>query len=81
MSYTSVERIVELPLDRLPINWSNVTQEALNEFQQYLEQSTEQQLSELEQDRRTVQSQIGKILVDTEAEHDGVSVSGDLLEQ
>jgi hypothetical protein len=93
MSYTSVERIVELPLDRLPINWSNVSEEALAELQQYLEQSAQQQLSDLEEDRRTVQRQIGKTLVHTEQavqplinasrlqEQDGISQHRTVLEQ
>jgi hypothetical protein len=81
MAYTSVEHITEMPLDRLPIDWSKVNEEAVAELQQYLEQSTQQQLKDLEEDRRAVQSQIRKSLEQVETQADGVPQHRDLSQQ
>jgi hypothetical protein len=80
MSYTSVEHISELPLNRLPIDWSKVSGEAMAELQQHLEQSTQQQLADLEEDRQAVQSEIRKSMQQAEQTY-GVPKHRDLLEQ
>jgi C4-dicarboxylate-specific signal transduction histidine kinase len=80
MSYTSVEHITELSLDRLPIDWSKVSEEALAELQQHLEHSTQQQLADLEEDRQAVQTEIRKSMQQAE-QVDGVPIDRNLLEQ
>ena len=58
MSVASVEHICELPLHRLPIDWSTISEEKLAEFEAAL-QPTETQYEALEADRQAVIKTIG----------------------
>jgi ribose 5-phosphate isomerase len=74
MSYTAVDHIIELPLERLPIDWSSVTEEGLAELEAQLQSSGDQQREDLEADRQAVIADIGKSERQAEEEEqDGVS--------
>jgi hypothetical protein len=51
MSYTSVQPIAELPLHKLPIDWSAVSEEKLEAFMEKI-QDTQTQYEQLEAERQ-----------------------------
>jgi hypothetical protein len=82
MSYTAAHHITELPLERLPIDWSSVTEEGLAELEAQLQSSGNQQREHLEADRQAVIAEIGKSEQQAEEqEQHGVPEHRDLPEQ
>ena len=69
MSVASVEHITELPMHKLPIDWSAISEEKLAEFEAAL-QPTQAQYEALEADRQAVIKTIGKSEQQVE-QHDG----------
>jgi ribose 5-phosphate isomerase len=83
MSYTAAHHITELPLERLPIDWSSVTEEGLAELEAQLQSSGDQQREDLEADRQAVIADIGKCEQQAEdtCEQHGVPEHRNLPEQ
>jgi hypothetical protein len=62
MSFTAVDTIVELPLHRLPIDWSAVTKKQYDAFESAM-QKNDKQYEQLEADRQSVIETMKKSVV------------------